>query len=104
MRIRFEDKALPIDPSIQMESWRVINDLETTFRIGCQIQFRVIQRKNQPMAGTSINIPQYEIKVADIYLSSEKGQQMDTILVMLAFPMSNILISIVRIFVSPTIP
>ena len=54
-----------------MKTRRIIKYLETTFRIGRQIQLWIIQWKNQPMIGSTINIPQNKIKIPNRDLPPE---------------------------------
>ena len=87
-----------------MKAGSIIKDLETGFGIGGQVQFRIIQRKNQVVIGSTINVTQYELEITNANLSSEIWQQVSTLLIMYPFPLSNVLIGIIRIFISSAIP
>ena len=87
-----------------MKAGGIIKDLETGFGIGAQVQFRIIQRKNQVVIGSTINVTQYELEITNANLSSEIRQQVGSFLIMYPFPLSNVLISIIRIFISTAIP
>ena len=99
MRVRLKNKALPIDPCIQMEMGCVIEHLKTGFRVGGKVQFRIIQRKNQPVIRTSVNVTQHKIEITQGYLSPKVRQQVSTLLIMPSLPFGNVLISIVGILI-----
>ena len=104
MHILPENKALPVHPHIQVESLRVIQQLQARLGIAGQIQLRIIKRLYQIMVGSAVNISQHDVHmIREGHLRPEIGQHMYPFLVLVSLPISDILISHARIFIRPMI-
>ena len=104
MHILPENKALPVHPHIQVESLRVIQQLQARLGIAGQIQLRIIKRLYQIMVGSAVNISQHDVHmIRESHLRPEIGQHMYPFLVLVSLPISDILISHARIFMRPMI-
>ena len=97
-----EDKTFPIHPHIQIEPAGIIQQLQSHLRIGDHIQFRIVQWLYQIMIGRPIQIAQHDIHmIRQGHLRPEPRKCMKTFLILITFPMRNILISHIRIAIRP---
>ena len=54
VRVLPEDEALPVYPCIYMQGTYVVEELETCFRVCCQVQLRIIKRRNQVVIAPAV--------------------------------------------------
>lgn len=71
MGVEVEDVALPVYPHVEVQTGTFPQELESHFRIGGQILFRIVKRENELVVLCSVDVSEYESNIAEVGLSSE---------------------------------
>lgn len=86
-----------------MQARMVIEHLRTVFRVGRQVQLRIVERQQQPVMTGTIQIAEHNIATPHRYLRTEYRQQMRPFLVFAPFPLSDVTVSIIRIMIGAVV-
>ena len=100
MHIFAKDETFPIHPHIQIEPAGSIKHLKPHFRVGRQVQFRIVKRLDQAMVRRTIQTTQYNIDMlGQGQLCPKPRQDMKSLLILFPFPRRHVLIGHTRILV-----
>lgn len=103
MGISPEDEALPVDPGIEVVAGTVDEDLEAHLRILREIHLGIHQRLNDAVIGTTVDIAKNESDAAQLCLCPQEWQNMNTALILVAFPLGDVVIGETRVFIGSII-
>ena len=103
MGIASEDETLPIDPGIEAVAGTVDENLETHLRVLREIHLGIHQRLNDAVIGTTVDIAKNESDAAQLCLCTQEWQNMRTALILVAFPLGDVVIGETRVFVGSII-
>ena len=103
MGISTEDETLPIDPGIEVVAGTVDEDLEAHLRILREIHLGIHQRLNDAVIGTTVDIAKNESDAAQLCLCPQEWQNMNTALILVAFPLGDVVIGETRVFIGSII-
>ena len=90
-----EDIALPVHPYIAVPKWSIHEHLRTRFGVVRQQKFGIVERKEEGMGGTAINIAHgYRDAAASGTVKmgggAEERQGVGTTLILAALPFCNV--------------
>ena len=97
------DETLPINPRIHLPTARANDGLKSFFGISGEQIFGFIERKNQVMICSSIQITKHKSGSSHLQFSSKKGQSMSKPLISIALPRDDVVKGIVGIVVRTVI-
>lgn len=103
MGISPEDETLPVDPGIKAVTGTVNEDLETHLWVLREIHLGIHQRLNDAVIGTTVDIAKNESDAAQLCLSPQEWKNMRTALILVAFPLGDVVIGETRVFVGSII-
>ena len=97
MGVEVEDVALPVYPHVEVQTRAFPQELESHFRIGGQILFRVVKRKNELVVLCAVDVAENEGEVAEVGLCAEPGENVNATLILVPFPAGYIVEGVVGI-------
>ena len=87
-----EGEALPVDPGVEVIARSVNQQLEAHLWILCEVHLSIHQGFHKAMISSSVDIAEDEVHASQLSLCPKEGQQMGAILILIAFPLGNVVV------------